>query len=415
MLKRLVCILFYILLPLYSFGQDNKKNTNNFNEDYFVGLKAFEDGFYDVSRESLKAFISSNKNSKDEGYATYILYQVYMAENNFKNAQITYNQLSNYKDKRFDAKKLESDKMFLATKLDCNEAENLLLSKINNDWLNIYLNSQCKIDENIIKYSLNNQFSVDNLYLLADKVENNKEYTLLIYNNLPNDKKSPKVLNYFGKYFSAHKMLDEFWKLYDEYKDEDIVSLALNEAWDKKDYKTYVNLYNRDIKKEYKLDKSIYCRMIESSNNIGIALDCNIIDNCLDKNRPDFIKNKIACLMKNEDKQGISSFMATIKENDAKNLCEYLKYMVAKNIYSTNFLSKFSSCKDNAIYETLYNYKDYKGLINLIGKNKRQIDLAYLSMAYKLSGKDKEAKDIIKNITDLSLLEMIKNRTGLLK
>ncbi len=415
MFKRL--ILLFVLLVYPIIVNANKSNSSDsFNEDYFVGLKAFEDGFYDVSRHSLLSFLSSNGNSKDAGYAIYILYQVYIAENDFKNAKETFDKLVNYNDKRFDTNKLEVDKMYITTKLSCEDAEKLLFTKKSNLWLNVYLNSSCGVNEHLIKYALNPEFSIDNLYLLIDKIKNNKDYMLLVYNNLQNNHKTKKILNYYGKYFASNNMINEFWKLYETYKDSDMVSIALNEIWNSKDYQKYINTFNNDIQKDFKLDNSVYCRMIESSNQLGLKFNCNIIDNCLDKKRQDFIQNKLACYMKNEDKSGISEVMKNVNIKDASNLCEYAKYLVGKNLYSSSFLEKFSLCKDkNVMYEALYNYKDYKGLISLIGKSNSQIDLAYLSIAYQLSGNVKKAKELIANITDLSLLEMIKNRTGLTK
>lgn len=417
MLKRLIAVVLLSFFVSVSYASENdNKSDESFNEDYFVGLKAFDDGFYDVSRESFKDYLANDDKSPRAGFAFYLLYQIYMAENDFKNAQDTLNRLENFSDKRFDTKKMQADKMYISTKISCTEAETLLLSATNDIWFKVYLESECTVSEPVINHALNGGFSDDVLYTLIDSSKDDKNLMTSIYAGLPDNKKTSKVLNYFGKYFASGNMFTEFWDLYNNYKDKDMAAIALDYTWNEKNYPKYINIFNSDVKEDYDLPNTVYCRMIEASNKSGNIFDCNIIDGCLGKSNPDFIKSKLACYMKNEDKNGINNFMKDVPSENAEKLCEYAKYMVSKNIYTPDFLDKFSGCSDkDVMYETLYNSGDSLGLIKLIGNSSAQIDYAYLSVAYAMAGKETAALDILQKITEPQFIEMVQIRTGLKK
>ena len=419
MLKRLTVVLFLIIFPLSVFCADEtvqNKTETGFDEDYFVGLKAFDDGFYDVAQASLLDFLNRDDKSSRAGFASYLLYQMYMNDKDFKKAQQYLYKLDNFKDDRFDIKKMETDKMYLAAKIDCQDAEKLLIASINDTWFRVYLDSACPITETVIKHGIKDEFSFDTLYYLMDKLRENKKSMNLIYTGLSDKKKIAKVNNYFGHYFASNKMMQEFWNLYKGYKDSDMVSIALDYVWNQKDYPKYINLFNSDVKKEYKLQNAVYCRMIEASNQIGGGFDCRIVDGCIGKNNTGYVKTKLSCYMRNEDKKGINLFMKDVSQKEAEGLCEYARYMVGKNLYSANFLGKFSGCPDKAsMYEMLYKAKDHAGIINIVGKSSGQIDLSYLAVAYFMAGKKDEANKVFAKITEPQFIEMVKARTGLVK
>ncbi len=419
MLKRLTAALFLIIAPVYAFSADKaaqKETEAGFDEDYFVGLKAFDDGFYDAAQASLLDFLSRDGKSSRAGFATYLLYQIYMFDKDFKNAQQAIDRLDNFKDERFDAKKMEADKMYVAAKINCQDAEKMLLSSINDVWFRVYLDSGCTVTDAVVKHGTRPEFSSDTLYRLMDKSREDKKQMALIYSGLSDKKRTEKVNNYFGRYFASQNMMQEFWELYKGYKDSDMVSIALDYVWNQNDYPKYVNLFGSDVKKEYKLQKAAYCRMIEASNKIGGGFDCGVVDGCLGKDSPDYVKTKLACYMKNEDKDGINVFMKDVSKKEAEGLCEYARYMIGKNLYSAGFLGKFSGCADKgSMYEALYKANDPDGIINLAGKSGGQMDLAYLAAAYSMAGKEDEARAAFSKITEPQFIEMVKARTGLSK
>ena len=98
-------------LPLFAADNSSKNETKqvvqkipdaSFNDDYVVGLKAFDDGLNDVAIASFNSYLAHENKSKKAGFAIYLLYQLYMSEGDFKSAQYNLTQLANFNDSRFN-------------------------------------------------------------------------------------------------------------------------------------------------------------------------------------------------------------------------------------------------------------------------------------------------------------------------
>lgn len=391
------------------------RKGGTYDENYFIGLKAYEDGFYDVAKSSVLEFLKKDSKSAQAGFATYLLYQIYMAEGDYKAAKIEFEKLKKFDDNRFDKNKMTADEMALAVKLDCKDAKKLLFSKQSDDQMKIYIGSGCPISQEILDYAAAMPFKTETVIMVIDKIKDDKEQMLKVYNNLSVEKRTPKLLNFYGHYFAVNKMYADFWRLFSEYKDADMVDIALDDIWNTADQNKYVDFFNKNIN-GYKLNNISYCRQIEASNKTAQVFDCKIVDGCLGVTNPQYKKTKLACYMKNEDKNGISLFMKDVTAGEAAKLCEYGKYIVIKNLYSPEFLGKFSSCPDKAgMYESLLKNKDYKGMINLAGKKREETDKAYLAIAYHLSGNKTEGDTFLQSVTDANLVNMVKSRIGATK
>lgn len=386
-----------------------------FDEDYYIALKAYEDGFLDVTKESLLAFLKKDSRSAQAGFATYILYQIYMMEGDFKAAKTEFTKLKNFNDKRFDKNKLEADEIRLIAKNDCKEAKKLLLSRRSDIQMKTYIDSGCEISGDVVDYVAAMPFAEETVILVIDKIKDDKDRMLSVYNNLSPEKRKGKLLNFYGHYFALNKMYADFWRLFSEYKDVDMVNIALDDVWNTGDHNRYVDFFDKNIG-DYKLANVSYCRFIEASNKMGKNFDCQIVDGCLGVTNPQYNKTKLACYMKNEDKKGISLFMKNLSTPEAGKLCEYSKYIVAKNIYSPEFLGKFSSCAGKeGMFEALIKNKDYKGMINLAGKKHTDTDKAYLAIAYYLSGNKAEGDKFFGAVTDERLKKIVQARIGAIK
>lgn len=389
-----------------------KKSGGSFEEDYYVALKAYEDGFFDVAESSLADFLKKDSKSSQAAFATYLLYQIYMGRGDYKAAKVRLEKLEKFGDDRFDKNKLSADEMTIAVKTDCKEAKKLLLSKQSDPQMKVYIDSGCEISQDIVNYVASMPFSSDTLILAIDKIKGDKERMLAVYNNLSAEKRTPQLLNFYGHYFASNKMYTDFWRLFSEFKDPDMVDIALEDVWNSGDNLRYAEFFDKNAK-GYKLDKISYCRQIEASNKTGRSFDCDIVDGCLGATNPQYKKTKLACYMKNEDKKGIATFMKNITAGEAGKLCEYGKYIVVKNLYSVDFLGKFSACPDKAgMYEALFKNKDSKGIISLAGKKREDTDKAYLALAYYISGNKAESDKYFNTISDGNLKNMVKSRAG---
>ncbi len=211
---KITFTVFSILIFAFNgYSADNKSKNNvenkkaettikapdmSFNDDYFVGLKAYDDGLYDVAEYCLANYLKYENKSQKAGFATYLLYQVYMSQGNYKAAQYSFAQLANFKDSRFDRQKMLKDQMFIETKLNCNGAKNLLLTSPKNEYLEVYAKSSCIVDKDITNLLSRIDVSSETLYTVLERVHKDKELVFSTYDNLKAEKRTPKLMNFYG-------------------------------------------------------------------------------------------------------------------------------------------------------------------------------------------------------------------------
>lgn len=424
MYKIIFSVFFILLFTFNSYSADNKSKSDietkktetevkapdmSFNDDYFVGLKAYDDGLYDVAESCLSNYLNHENKSQKAGFATYLLYQVYMSQGNYKAAQHTFTQLATFKDSRFNKQKMMKDQMFIETKLSCDGAKNLLLTNPKNEYLEVYAKSACIVDKDITNLLSKIDVSSETLYAVLERVQKDKELVFSTYDNLRAEKRTPKLMNFYGKYFYSNNMKAEFYALYKVYQDSELASFVLDDTWKSGDYKKYIDSFKKEVKNDYKLDKVVYCRMIEASNKEMVNFDCDLVDKCLGTKNPDFNKTKLACYMRKEDKEKISWFVGTLTVQDTLKLCEYGKYIIGKKLYDVKFLNKFEKCPDKAsMYESLLKFKDYNAVIKLGGSGVNQLDIAYMAIAYYYLGNNAQYNNYLNKLIDVDLSGMVK-------
>lgn len=426
MYKITLAVFSILLFAFNSYSADNKSNIENknaetevkapdmsFNDDYFVGLKAYDDGLYDVAESCLSNYLSHENKSQQAGFATYLLYQVYMSQGNYKAAQYIFTQLANFKDSRFNKQKMLKDQMFIETKLNCDGAKNLLLTNPKNEYLEVYVKSSCIVDKDITNILSKIDVSSETLYSVLERVQKDKELVFSTYDNLKPEKRTPKLMNFYGKYFYSNNMKSEFYALYKVYQDSELASFVLDDIWKSGDYKKYTASFKKEVKNDYKLDKVVYCRMIEASNKEMVNFDCDLVDKCLGTKNTDFNKTKLACYMRKEDNEKISWFIGTLTVQDTLKLCEYSKYIIGKKLYDIKFLNKFEKCPDKAsMYESLLKFKDYNAVIKLGGSGNNQLDIAYMAIAYYYLGNNTQYNNYLNKLTDVDLSGMVKREVS---
>ena len=420
MYRIIIFACFTFLFTINVWASDNKSSSQqsksiqkvpdaSFNDDYVVGLKAFEDKLNDVAIASFNNYLAHENKSKKAGFALYLLYQLYMAESDYKSAQYSLAQLANFNDSRFNKQQMLKDQMFIETKLDCTGAKNLLMSARRNEYLEVYAKSSCPMDKDVISLINKIDVSTNALYAVLERVQDNKDLIFSTYDNLRADKRTPKLMNFYGKYFYANNMKTEFMELYSNYKDSELTALVLDDIWNQKDYKKYISTFNKEVKSDYNMQKVVYCRMIEASNKEAFNFDCNLVDRCIGVNSPDYNKNKLACYMKKEDKEKISWFIGTLTNQETTKLCEYGKYIIGKRLYDPKFIHKFGGCTDKAsMYESLLKFKDYDAVIKLGGSGNSQLDVAYMAIAYYYLGNNAQYNNYLNKLTDVDLSGMVK-------
>jgi len=414
---KIVVIIFGLMIcsmNVYSdnISIDNMSRTASFDEDYFVGLKAYEDGFTDVAKLAFEEYLSKNKSGEESDFSRYLLYQIYQSEGNLKQAKTILDKLDRSGNKKFNTQKIKNDNIAILLKTDCAEAKWHIISDIN-EGVMLYSKSDCPIDLELTEAVAKSDQDPRILLFFISKIKDDKEKMMIIYNNLSKSEKSVDILNYYAKYFYINKMKPEFYTLYKEYKSKELLELALEFAWDDNNYKQYVQYFNQDLKKGYKLKSVSYCRMIESGSKLGLNYSCDYIKLCLLKESKDLNKTVLSCLIRNEDKEQLNNYILSVNSKDMREICEYTGNFISKKLFSKYSIKKFHGCtQKKEIYLYLVKDRDYPAIFALAGKNLDDLDTAFISIAYLKTGKKKEYEKMFNKIKSNQLKNEI---TALLK
>ncbi len=390
-----------------------KSDTESFyDEDYFVGLKAYEDGLTDVTKIAFEVFLSKNRQGDEADFARYILYQIYQAEGNIESAKDTLLKIQDSKNYRFNTEKLMSDKMSLLLKTDCELAKKFLIDDMNAGLL-LYTKSECVVDKPLTEAVAQRSYDPRELLFFINKIKDTQEHVLIVYDNLSDTEKSEEVLNYYSKYFYINKMKDAFFKLYNEYKTAESLELALNMSWDAGNYKEYITVFDRDIKVDFKLSKATYCRMIEASSRISAKYECDLIEKCLTKKNDTLVKTVIACLIKNGDKDKFAIFIDKLDSKNMREVCKYTGNFIEKDLFTTSSAKRFNTCEDKlSIYKHFVDKKDYNLIMSLAGKGIDQMDFAFMAYVYAQQNNMAEYENYLKRVEDINLKGYIERLTA---
>ena len=373
--------------------------------DYFVGLKAYKDGFYDVAKISLEDFIKTADNGSDKVYSEYLLYIIYSKENNKEKAKYYFNLIKDIDDKRFDQKALKQDKIRMLLDEDCNKAASMILNKPDKVYLSMYAASKCPITDNLsVLYYKVKGLSVNVKLNVIAKIENKPETVAKIFNTLNLKKLNKRQLEYFGDYFYVHKNYDMFWKVYQNLKTDKFVNLALDRLWEIKDYKNYVRSYEYN-KNSYKISSANICRAVKAYQTLKRNYDCNLIDYCFtDKKDKNFYVSKLGCIIDKNNKEDIINFLSSMNKNDISYICDFTEYLVANDFYNEKILPSFSGCKQSSkIADILINKDKADDIIKLFENSNNDNSNYYVCLAYIMKKDYKTAKTYMEKVKDEKL------------
>ncbi|MBZ4644026.1 MAG: hypothetical protein JG767_1635 [Deferribacteraceae bacterium] len=386
MLKRLILLLLFI--SNLAFAAD---------EDYLVGLSAFEDGLYDVASESLEDFIASANDAEKVIYAKFILYRSYLLENKFEKALDTLSQIENINDKRLDKTLIKKDKIFILTKTDCEKAA---IEANGKELIQIVINSKCNFSDDFAKKALDYKLENSELLNIFYKKVDNYNIAEKIFPKINLVDISNADKEYLAKYFYKNKNYDYFWDVYKVYKNDELVNLALSRLYEIENYDGFIKSF--EFNKKYKLSKSNYCKLIKSYEKLGIKYDCALISKCVDK-KEDEVRLTSACIIKNYDPKTYSDFIYSLKSSELKLLCEDIKNAISNDFYNKEILTKFKSCPDlRAAAKTMFKKGKYNEVIDLLTPGNVDEDFILISASYEKLGNSEKAKEYLDKIKDKS-------------
>jgi hypothetical protein len=385
-------------------------NTNLFADesDYIVGLNAYKDGFYDIAKISLEDFVKTSKNKANINYSKYLLYQIYLSEKKYDEAEKLFNQIIKINDKRFDKKIIRRDQVrFLIKDSKCNEAAKIVKKYPEEATARLFVFSKCKFDNELYKVYLNNNIP-ENLKIKAlfKSSENNKAVSEL-FSKIKLKSFTDEEKNYLAKYFYKHKDFDQFWKIYNEYKDDDLVNLALNRVWDIKNYDSFIRSFEINSK-NYKISSANSCRALSIYSKNKQDFQCDLIESCYVKKDANYHRSMLACLLKKKDKEKIKDFIDSVQDNNFKYICEYSEFLIANDYYDLQGIHRFSTCKQvNDLADILIDKKKPNAILKLFSGKSTNKAYFYITKAYMMKGDNEKAKLFKDKITDKKLIEAL--------
>ncbi len=246
-------------------------------QDYIIGLSAYNDGFDKIAIESLEAYIADSDDPTKAHFAKYVLYKIYLKNNNYKKAYSYFQDIETVNDNRFDHNQMLKDKMFMLKEINCEKAAEFLQKKLTDELASIYLTSQCRINDGLVQSVAESDLNAKVKTAFILKLKDKPESAYKIAKETAFADLKENILRYLGIFFYNNGYYDIFWNVYSEYKDDDLVNYALKRLFDVSQYENFIQSFEIN-KKQYKISNSNYCRAIESYQKLNQQFDCEIID-----------------------------------------------------------------------------------------------------------------------------------------
>ena len=366
--------------------------------DYYIGLKAFRDGFYDYAAENLEEYLKGELEEEKKLYAMYMLYLSYFNDGDLEKAFYYLDNVYGKQDSRFDRSSMKKNKMHIYTKNNyCELAKQFLIKEYDDINALQYIYSTCPIDTEVIDSLKGNEVSKNIKMTTIEKLKANPDIVLDIFDSMNFKELSDKERQYFGIYFFKNNNFDAFWKIYHKYRDNELVNLALERLWMIGELSNFAKSFEYNEKK-YSIYPTNYCRITKIYKESGKPYDCDLIDYCFNEKHDDFYLLKTGCYLKNGNKNQIVAYLESIPEAKVNNICVYAKYIIAKHFYNTIILDMLKSCKEKYdIAEMLVAMEKPDDIIRLMGSYETDYDFYYMAIA-----------NIIKN--NMTLAEKYKNK-----
>lgn len=401
MFKKLIIFLLLILsIPFGAFADEG---------DYLMGLHAYRDGLNDLAKAGLGSYIASSPESENRFFAQYVMYLILLEEGDFDESYKHFASIENVKDSRFDAERIKGDKIRFLTREDCLEAKSELIKGTNSLGAANFTDSECPVDEESAKAIA--AATKDNAVLIraAVKAQDEPKAVDALFNGMNLDSLTPEQARYFGLSFYKNENYPQFWKVYGKYKDADMVGLALDRLWGVKDYKGYAASFEAN-RKGFELSSGAYCRAVEAYRQTGVNFDCSLLDRCMTDKNADFAKAKTACLI-NSSEKSLNAIVDAFGVPAVLGVCEYVPYMIDKNLYDGKSFGDFSACPNKFdIAELLSRKKSFNSLLAIASKGADERDHYYTALAYIGLGNSAKAAEAAAKVKNTELKEYLKGQ-----
>ena len=378
--------------------------------DYLVGLKAYKDGFYDIAKDNLENYLSQGNDEKNKIFAHYVLANIYFEEKDYKNAIKHINEIENKKDERIKLEDIRKMKIYGLVNINCEEAKKYLAKYMDDEIFDIYFQSACKKDDEFINILCESECSPYIVLKVMYNLNNFKGNVEKLFSCLDLKNINDSDLKDLGLYFYKVGAFDYFWKIYDIYRDDILVNLALERLWFLNQFDAFLKTFQENREK-YVIERVNYCRAIKVYNDRTIAYDCAILKGCLDDSE-NLHNNIIACYL---NKREISALNNYLKKHSSEKsvqeaICSYGTYIISEKIYDKVTLNSLSKCVERIAYVKLLAEKGaFKDILYILNKPRNEEEYFYIALAYKKLGENIKFEEMKKKIKNVELLESLNN------
>ncbi|MCX8084662.1 MAG: hypothetical protein N3C60_07080 [Calditerrivibrio sp.] len=396
--------LILILLLLFSFFSTGWSEI----ESYYVGLSAYNDGFYDISAMNLEEFLQKDNRSKEAIFAKYLLYKIYLLKKDYVKAKGYFYQINGIDDNRFDKRGMIFDHVYITAMDNCTQAYDLIEKYRDYSLKNALLGTSCSIDNNTEIDPENLSDRLRFYYIMQiDKVDSiKKAFSLINLSNLSNDEIKQLSIKLYRL-----ELMTEFWKAYNRYRDKDTINLAIERVWKVGKFE--------DVLKSYQYNKHIdllpesYCMILDAHFKLNKEVDINLIDRCFVEKNDRYYKSLIKVYSDKNDVKRLKHLINTIPDNYTFILCEIGYPIIKANLLEQKNYQYLRKCGNlDNITDQLLKEGMASSVINLRKGLNDQMSIYYSTYAYGLIRDKKNLKRFYGLLTDEELKNKINKRFG---
>lgn len=396
-LKNSFCLFFILLVSRIAFADI---------DSYYVGLKAYQDGFYDISLMNLEDFLKTDNASKEAIFSKYLLYKIYLKQNNIPKAKEYLQMVKDLNDDRFDNKSMAFDEVYLAAIDNCSKAYEIIDQKKDYSLNKALIGTKCAIDNStdIDIKELPNSLKFSYIMQINDRELIKKTFDMLNLKKLTNEQIKQLSIKLY-----RYELITEFWKAYETYRDRDTINLAIERVWKVGKYDDVIKGYNYN--KQHTLLPETYCMVLDAHFKTNKKINYSIIEKCFTEKDEKYYKALIRAYSENNDIPRLKNLINSLPDNQSKILCELGSSIITTDLLDKKNYKRLINCENlDNISSDLLQQRLTSPLIQIHNSIENQKSYYYLAYAYGLDGKIKLLKKYYDKIKDKNLKNIIHKR-----
>ncbi|MEF3255461.1 MAG: hypothetical protein K6348_07880, partial [Deferribacterales bacterium] len=204
-------------------------------------------------------------------------------------------------------------------------------------------------------------------------------------------------------------LMNQFWTVYERYRDQDTINLAIERVWKVGKYEDVLKgyQYNRDKK----LLPSTYCMVVDANFKLEKSFDCNLVDLCFETKDDNYLKTKLSCLALHGDIKRIKQFVKGIGDNYTTFFCQSAEYLIINDLIETKRYNLFQRCDNlDNLSEELAKRGLWNKLLYLRSGMNDEKSYFYLAYVYGVKNERRQFNKYYNLVKDKNLKDRLLKR-----